>query len=181
MSERSEPTIVVVERSFEEARTFDELQAAENAVAWCLEQHRVRFLRSYLSLDARSMVCIYEAPDADAVRETQRRGGLPVARLWPAQVLGSTGRHQARPGFSTVVVERELPQPTPIEDIEQLIAASGGCLATNRAELLESKLSFDRTRMLCVYGAPDAEAVRRANRQLGAVVTRAWTATVHSA
>lgn len=170
---------VVVERVFEGPRVFEELQSAEQAVAWCLQQHRVSFLRSYLSLDARSMICVYHAPDAEAVRETQRQAGLPVSRLWSARILGATGRHQARPGLATVVVERAFTEPVSIDLIRGLLAKGMACLAANRVELLESKLSTDRARMLCVFEAPDAEAVRRANRQMGVPVERVWTASVH--
>lgn len=171
---------VVVERLFDEPTVFEALQAAEDVVAWCLEQHRVTFVRSYLSLDARSMICIYSAPDADAVRETQHRGRLPIARVWSARILAATGRHQASPGFSTVIVERDLPEGMSIEQIQALLAKGAACLETNQVELLESKLSTDSRRMVCVFQALDAEAVRRANRQMGVPVSRAWTASVRS-
>lgn len=175
----SKLSTVVVERRFEQSTTFEALDEQESAVAWCLEQHGVTFVRTYLSLDGRTMICVYSAPDAEAVRETQRRGGLPVARLWSATILSATGRHSAAAGFSTVVVERDLPPAMDRAQLESLLANAGGCLETNRAELLESKLSLDRTRMLCVFQAPDAESVRRANRQLGVPVSAVWTATVH--
>lgn len=170
---------IIVERAFEAPADFDRLQAAEDAVAWCLEQHRVTFLRSYLSLDARSMICVYTAPDAEAVRETQRRAGLPVLHLWTAQPIGDRGRYVAAPGLSTVVVERDFPTPMPAEHVRRLMEGGAHCLEANRAELLVSNLSKDLKRMVCVFEAPDAESVRRANRQIGVPVARAWTATVH--
>lgn len=172
--------IVIVERAFDAPTSFDHLQGLEEGVAWCLEQYDVRFLRSYLSLDARSMVCVYDAPDAEAVRTTQRRGQLPFSRIWSAQVVGATGRHEARPGLSTVLVERELREPLRIEDVDALRSRGVECLQTNRVAFLESNLSLDGHRMLCVLEAPDAEAVRRANHQGGAPATRVWTATFHT-
>jgi len=78
---------IIVERRFEQKPDFDALQAQENAVAWCLEQHRVRFIRSYFSKDRRTMICEYEAPDAEAVRSVQRASGLPYQRIWSAEVF----------------------------------------------------------------------------------------------
>lgn len=170
---------IVVERSFEEAKAFDELQRAELAVAWCLEQHGVQFLRSYLSLDGRSMVCLYDAPDAESVRETQRRGSLPFTRAWACSVLGDTGVDVAKPGFSTVVVERDVPAGMPREMIDGIMASSGPCFETHRVELLKSHLARDLHRMICIFAAPDAEAVRIANREGGPPFTRVWTATAH--
>ncbi|HVJ92435.1 MAG TPA: nickel-binding protein [Labilithrix sp.] len=170
---------VIVERRFKEQASFAALQAAEDAVGWCLEQHRVTFRHSYVSLDGRKMVCFYSAPDAEAVRETQRRGELPVECVWSAQVLGDTGRRAAEPGRSTVLVERAFAEPVPPAMFEALLASGEGCLRTNQVNFLFTNLSFDRMRMICVYQAPDAEAVRRANRQLGVPVSSVWTASFH--
>lgn len=78
---------VIVERRFEDPESFDDLQAQEDRFAWCLEQHRVKFIRSYFSNDRRRMVCEYEAPDAEAVREVQRTAAMPFERIWTAEVF----------------------------------------------------------------------------------------------
>ncbi|MGB5812817.1 MAG: DUF4242 domain-containing protein [Polyangiales bacterium] len=78
---------IIVERKLEDAPDFEALQALEDAVAWCLEQHRVTFVRSYFSNDRRTMVCEYDAPDAEAVRTVQRTGNLPYESIWAAEVL----------------------------------------------------------------------------------------------
>jgi hypothetical protein len=84
--------LVVVERTFPQPVAFDEVQAMEEAVAWCLQQHDVRFLHSYCSLDRLRMVCVYEAPDAEAVRTVNRTGGLPFDRVWTADLVEGGGR-----------------------------------------------------------------------------------------
>lgn len=61
---------------------MDALQDKENAAAWCLEEHRVRFVRSYFSKDRRAMFCEYDAPDAEAVRTAQRTAGMPFERVY---------------------------------------------------------------------------------------------------
>ena len=170
---------VVVERSFDERTEFDVLQKAEDEVAWCLEQHGVRFIRSYLAIDGRSMICLYAARDAESVRETQRKGGLAFTRAWASTVLAVTDARAASPGRSTVVVERDLPEGLAEADLLKMIGESGPCFATNEVELLASHCSFDFRRVVCVFAAPDAEAVRRANRQSGVPFTRVWSATHH--
>jgi len=79
--------LVIVERSFEEPQVFDDLQAAESAVAWCLEQNSVTFLRSYFAVDRKRMICLYEAPDAEAVRRTQKEGGLSYTRIYSVDTI----------------------------------------------------------------------------------------------
>ena len=78
---------VVVEREFEVPQVFEELQAVEDANSWCLETHVVTFQRSYFALDGKRMVCVYQAPDAEAVRKAQDQAGLPYLRIYQATVL----------------------------------------------------------------------------------------------
>ncbi len=73
---------VVVERSFDEPASMEELQAQEDSAAWCLDLHRVKFIRSLFSSDRRRMVCLYRAPDAESVRQAQSQAGMPVDRVW---------------------------------------------------------------------------------------------------
>ena len=73
---------VIVSRRFEEPVTLDSVQAIEDAGAWCLEAHNVRFLRTFFSRDRMRMICLYRAPDAESVRLAQRQAGMPVERVW---------------------------------------------------------------------------------------------------
>ena len=82
----SDGSTVLVQRGFDAPVAFEELQAREEAYGWCLVQHQVRFLQSFLSMDRRRMLCLYAAPDAEAVRQVQHRTGLPVEQLWSAEL-----------------------------------------------------------------------------------------------
>jgi hypothetical protein len=78
--------VFVVERSFEQAPDLEQLQEMERRAAWCLSTHRVTFLRTFFSADRKRMICMYTAPDAEAVRVVQRQSGLPYDRVWEAGV-----------------------------------------------------------------------------------------------
>lgn len=78
---------IIVERKFDTKQVFDELQAQEDRFAWCLQQHQVKFIRSYFSKDRQFMICEYEAPDAEAVRQVQRTAKMPFERIWTAEVF----------------------------------------------------------------------------------------------
>ncbi|MGB8330891.1 MAG: DUF4242 domain-containing protein [Polyangiales bacterium] len=78
---------VIVERRFDDPASFDDVQAQEDRFAWCLEQHGVRFIRSYFSKDRRRMICEYEAPDAESVREVQRTASMPYEQIWTAEAF----------------------------------------------------------------------------------------------
>lgn len=80
---------IIVERSFDEAVEFEALQARGEKISWCLEQHRIRFVRSYLSSDKKRMICVYEAPDAESVRIANRQAELPFDCVWTATLHGA--------------------------------------------------------------------------------------------
>lgn len=73
---------VLVRRAFAEPVSLAEIQAREDAGAWCLEVRHVKFVRTYFSADRKRMLCLYRAPDAESVREAQRYAGMPVEDVW---------------------------------------------------------------------------------------------------
>jgi hypothetical protein len=66
--------LVLVERR-SNSRAFED-PAQERANSLCLTYH-VRFLKTFLSKDRRRMLCLYEAPDAEAVRRAQEQAKVP--------------------------------------------------------------------------------------------------------
>ncbi|RTR06572.1 nickel-binding protein [Halomonas nitroreducens] len=76
------PGNVLVVRAFTAAVELAAIQAIEDAGAACLQNHRVRFLRTFFSLDRRRMLCLYRAPDAESVRIAQRQAGMPLEAAW---------------------------------------------------------------------------------------------------
>lgn len=79
--------LVLVTRSWEQPVAFDDVQAQEDAFAWCLQQHRVKFLRSYFAKDRRRMLCLYAALDAESVRTANRTAGLPFDNICSVSVF----------------------------------------------------------------------------------------------
>jgi len=80
-------SIVVVERAFPNGVDMDEMQALEDKAQWCLDAHSVKFLVSYFSTDRKRMICVYDAPDAEAVRIVNRESGVPFETIWAATVF----------------------------------------------------------------------------------------------
>lgn len=78
---------VLVERSFEEPVAFQHIQDLEEAGIGCLESRDVRFIRSYFSHDQTRMICLYEAPDAESVRQAQREAGVPFNDAWTFRAI----------------------------------------------------------------------------------------------
>ncbi len=78
----------------------------------------------------------------------------------------------------TVVMERLYEQAqteTQIDTTNQSIAT---CLDINGVTHLQSLVSPDRTRFICLFDAPDAATVRRAIDSAGVTYQKIWTADV---
>jgi len=169
-------SLVLVERSFAEPVAFEDIQAIEVRGAWCLEAYGVRFLKTYFSRDRRRMICLYKAKDAESVRLAQKKAGVPFVEAWAARTI----RHQAvEPAAETVVVERVFPEPVDDEALRSAAASAAWCMQTWGARIEWSYLAPDGRRCLCIFAAPDAESVRRAQKQSGLPFESVWPATVH--
>jgi len=80
---------ILVERQFEDSVTLRQIQDIEDAGIWCLETRDVRFIRTYFSADQKRMICLYEAPDAESVRQAQRQAGVPFDDVWAFRFIGA--------------------------------------------------------------------------------------------
>jgi hypothetical protein len=77
---------VVLERIFDEPLTADDVRRMASEMS-CLELYRVKPVRSYLMPDGRRLVCVFQAPDAEALRAVGRANRFPVdAVAWPSTV-----------------------------------------------------------------------------------------------
>ena len=65
----------MIERKFAEEISID---PTNDVVLKINEEVGVKWLYSFLSLDKKRTYCLYEAPDADAVREAARRANMPA-------------------------------------------------------------------------------------------------------
>ena len=85
---------LILEKEFEAPFTPEAHDGEAERLDPCLEAHGVRWLRSYLSLDRRRMICEFEAADAEAVRSSFRSAGVTFARVWPAEQYFPGGGRQ---------------------------------------------------------------------------------------
>jgi hypothetical protein len=77
---------LVVEQIFDPPLTDEEHNRAASRLDPCLEAHGARWMRSYLSVDRRRMVCEFEAADAEAVRASYRSANIDFERVWSAEL-----------------------------------------------------------------------------------------------
>lgn len=78
---------LIVERTFAEPLTEDDLAAVQERMGPCLEEYDVTWVRSYFSTDRLRMICHYEAPDAEAVRASNRAAQALFEKVWASEIL----------------------------------------------------------------------------------------------
>jgi hypothetical protein len=77
---------ILVEQTFDPPMAQDQYDKIARRLDPCIELRDVLWRRSYVSQDRRRMMCEFEAPDAEAVREAFRSAGMPFERAWLAEV-----------------------------------------------------------------------------------------------
>jgi hypothetical protein len=120
------------------------------------------------------MICMYEAPDVESVRTTQRTAGLPVAHAWAATpVVDAVAT--APSGFVLAVAQRALPTGVTLDHVRYLATDPTGCGQRLRIVHFGAFLALDCSRMVCMYYTPDLESVRVANRESGTPIEALWS------
>jgi hypothetical protein len=172
---------VVSERHLDPPIQITDVSAMETEAAWCREQYRVSHVISLLSLDGRRLVCLFDAPDAEAVRNVLRRLDAPFERAWTASIHAPPSHpvtaSLAAAAQALVVVERSFAEPADFAAIQAIEDRGAWCLDQHRVRALRTYFSIDRRRMISAYAAPDAESVHLAQTQAGMPFERVWTAT----
>jgi|SRR5580692_4106940 hypothetical protein len=78
---------VMVEQVFTEPLTDERYGAFAKQLDPCMEMRSGAWRRSAVSRDKLRVVCEFEAPDAESVREAYRASSVPFERVWAADVF----------------------------------------------------------------------------------------------
>jgi Protein of unknown function (DUF4242) len=77
--------IFLCERTFSPPLTPSQFAAGGEVLAPCLQARNVAWVASHLATDGARCICVFDAADAEAVRDANRTAGLPFDKVWPAQ------------------------------------------------------------------------------------------------
>jgi hypothetical protein len=77
---------IIVERELPTSVDASQVQAMAGKADWCFTAYRVTRLRSYLSADGKTLVCVFRAPDIESVKQASRKMGVPHKRIYRASV-----------------------------------------------------------------------------------------------
>jgi hypothetical protein len=78
---------ILVEQIFDPPLSDEAYSKLAKKLDPCLDIRDAIWCRSYISGDKKRVVCEFEAPDAESVREALRTSGMPFERVWNAEVV----------------------------------------------------------------------------------------------
>jgi hypothetical protein len=79
--------LIIVESTFDPPITDEQFDALADQVTPCLDERQATWVTSYMALDRRRRVCVFEAKDAEAVRQAYRMSGVTFERVWAAEQI----------------------------------------------------------------------------------------------
>ncbi len=79
--------LIVLENRYDPPVDPETFLKGDDGLNHCLAERNIVWLHSYLSSDGSRSVCLFEAPDAESVRESFRRSQQPFGSAWSAQLI----------------------------------------------------------------------------------------------
>ena len=167
---------IIVERDLDPPATAHGFVVMAKQSTACLELYGIEWVESYLSVSGKSLVCHFISPDAETTRTAIRQTGSDFNSVW----AGTLHEGAASEEIACVMVTRYFDEPVALDDIQAIEDAGIACLEMRDVTFVKTLFSTDRKRMMCLYQAPDAEAVRDAQREAGMPVDQVWACQVIS-
>lgn len=167
---------VFVERQYHPAITPADVFAIASKAGGCFGLYKVNWVESMLAGDGSQMLCHFQVPDLESIRTAFRQSDGHVPPLWPGTLHTSSKTPVGTTtGLNDILVARRFESPVTLDEIQALEDAGAWCLETREVHFVRTFFSLSQTRMICLYRAPDAEAVRAAQRQAGVPFEAVWT------
>ncbi len=125
------------------------------------------------------MICTFDAPDAESVRESYRRGGFPSRPIWAGDLIKLEAAQPQRNLTVLHVMEGTYP-PLSETDWNEISRKILHYCAECDIEWLQSYMSLDRPKVIYEMNAPDIKPIQEAQHKLGVPFDRVWSAKVLS-
>ncbi|MEG4056901.1 MULTISPECIES: DUF4242 domain-containing protein [unclassified Microcoleus] len=151
---------------------------ADTRVLDCLGARNGTWRYSLLSADRHRMICTFEAPDAESVRQAYRQADVGFTKVWTAQVIEPEGVPPVWNEPILKLLEGSYPNGFTDEEWNEALRLILPCYQERGIEWVRSYASQDKTRVLWELNAPDAEVIREAHGKAGIPFDRVWSAEV---
>lgn len=144
----------------------------------CIAERNGQWRYSLVSSDRHRMICTFEAPDTESIRESYRRGGTFFSRMWSGQVVTPDHASSSRTEGALTVVEYTRPEGCDREESADDLISGLPLIHQSGAEWIYAYVSSDRERVICEMNTPDVAGIRVAHRQANWLCDRVWSAIV---
>jgi hypothetical protein len=170
-------SLVIVETLADTPLTPENPTATDYQILDCLAARMGTWQYSLLSSDRLRMLCVFEAPDAESVRESYAKAGGAFNRIWSARRVMPA---PSPPSIGTplTVVESIYPDGfTPDQwQVAQSSLQSGWADAA--IEWVKAYVALNHSRGFWELHAPDTKVVEKAHQRAGLPFSRVWSAKV---
>jgi hypothetical protein len=161
---------ILVKRNFEPGINRDTIKKMVSEGSGCMQIYQVSWSESFLAQGGNSMICHFDAPDAEALRTVMHTLGAAYESVW-----SGTQHDSPAAGNGNIMVERQFEEPTTVATMQAIEDQGADCLKTWNVRFIRTYFSQDKKTMLCLYEAPDAESVRQAQTKAGMPFTKVWS------
>ncbi|MBI4780834.1 MAG: DUF4242 domain-containing protein [Oscillatoriophycideae cyanobacterium NC_groundwater_1537_Pr4_S-0.65um_50_18] len=172
-------SLVIAETNADPPLTDEVLFDNYRRVEPCLTARNIRWHRSFLSSDRHRMICVFEAPDAESVREAYRRQGLPSRLVWTSSLIRPEPNKVLDDVKALQVIEGSYP-PLSASDWSEISHNLSAYCAAHDIEWRHSYMSLDRKKVIYELNAPTLELVQGAPHKSEVPFSRVWSARVLS-
>jgi hypothetical protein len=164
--------IVIVETLSDTPLTPDEPTETDFKILSCLEERNGTWRYSLLSRDRHRMLCTFNSPDAESVRESYRRAGGFFNRIWTGDILSAAESSSHSPGTGLTIVESH--SSSSVSDLlwQKLLDSH----TAHGNAWIQAYRSLDQTRLVCELATTDVGAIAAAYDEVGLPCDRIWPA-----
>jgi hypothetical protein len=79
--------IYVAERTFTKPVSLQTFQAGGAKLGECISERDIKWLGSNLAKDGLRSMCMFEADDAERIREAANTAGVPFDKVWACEAM----------------------------------------------------------------------------------------------
>ncbi|MBE9029013.1 DUF4242 domain-containing protein [filamentous cyanobacterium LEGE 11480] len=169
-------SLVIVETLSDAPLTPDEPTETDFRILSCVTERQGEWRYSLLSNDRRRMICTFDAPDAESIRDSYRKAGGFFSQVWTAEAMKLAIKQSPRNQETLKVFEVTYPNELSAADREATTQKLMSNLTHQGVEWVQSYVSKDRSKLICELNAPDNGVVESAHEELGLSCDRMWPA-----
>ncbi len=170
-------SIVIVETLADTPLTPENPTETDYQILDCLGARMGTWQYSLLSSDRLRMLCVFDAPDAESVRESYAKAGGAFDRIWSAQRL--TPAQPPQPNDTPLtVVESICPESFTPDQWQTAQASLKSDWADAGVEWAKAYAALNHSRGFWELHAPEAKMVQEIHHRVGLPFSRVWSAIV---